>query len=431
MSDVRTPVIVLLLVLASATAGFAGVGAAQQDQVALTITVETEDGQTVGNANLSLSWDGGSKNATTRSNGQVIVDVPAGENVSVDIDDDEYIRNSPYVVEDASSQSVTVEVAPQGTATVTVEASDGAVENARVSLYDGTTRVTTSRTNESGVVTTDPVEQGSYSLLVYKAGFLQNRSSIDIDDSNERTVEISRDTVLVTFNVTDDHFSPAQSIQDATVDIDSRGSLTTSETGQASLTLPVNTRYSVTVTKTNYTNTTKRPFVGESDRTVDVDLNREPSLSIVADNSQMVVNQTNDVTVTDEYGEAVPNATVSVNGTVVAETDADGTLEVPISSVGNTTISVTDGNSSASVVVEVIPRPSNEQPATTTTTTTMVETTTTEAVETTTPEQTTAAGGGADETTTQPATNTGGPGFTPLVALAALLVALALLARRQ
>lgn len=60
--------------------------------------------------------------------------------MSITVDDDQYVRNEPYILQDASSESITVPTAEGGTATVEVADSTGAVDRAIVQLYrDGAT----------------------------------------------------------------------------------------------------------------------------------------------------------------------------------------------------------------------------------------------------------------------------------------------------
>ena len=121
---------------------------AQEDQVTISATVVDQDGRSVGGGiDVTAQWDGGSANGTTASSGQVLLDVPRGANVSIQIDDDRYVRNSPYIVEDATAESVDVPVATSATADITVRNTNNeTVEGARVYLYRGATIVTNQRT---------------------------------------------------------------------------------------------------------------------------------------------------------------------------------------------------------------------------------------------------------------------------------------------
>jgi PGF-CTERM protein len=93
----------------------------------------------------------------------------------------------------------------------------------------------------------------------------------------------------------------------------------------------------------------------------------------------VVVGESTQVTVTDEYGEPVSNATVRIGDSEIGQTDADGRLTVPIDSPGNVTITVADGSLSASTTVESFdPDATPEPTATETATATATETAATE-----------------------------------------------------
>ena len=137
MGSTRITICFCIAMLVGGAAVVPAAVSAQQDQVTVTATVVDQDDRSVGGGvDVQATWDGGSRNATTASNGQVLLDVPRGADVSIQINDDRYIRNIPYDIESARTQSVEVPVAESATAEITVSNTDGEpVENARVLLY--------------------------------------------------------------------------------------------------------------------------------------------------------------------------------------------------------------------------------------------------------------------------------------------------------
>lgn len=406
MSRLLVSVATTVLVVAALAPGAIG-GVAAQEDVALTVTVVDSDGERLGGVTVNATWgDGMSTTDTTLPNGQAGFAVPEGADVQIQIEDDTYLRNFPYTVENVTEESVEVSVARSGTATIAVEDTNGPVENAKVWLFRGPRYVDTRQTGADGMSTTDPVEQGAYGLQVLKAGYVTNTTDITVGPgTNNKTVQIRRDSVPVEFRVTDDTFATPRPIENATVNIQGGASLPTLTNGFASTSVPVNRDYTVTVSKDGYDSVTRSLEVDEEATSLNVSIRRTEAISVTAANDRVVVGESTSVTVTDEYGERVSGATVSVNGSTVGETNANGQATVPIESTGSTSITVETNGLSASTVVEGV-QPAQEATPTVTATVT------------------------ATETTATPTPGEDGPGF----GIAAALVALAgtlLLARRR
>jgi PGF-CTERM protein len=405
MSRLLVSVVTTVLVVAALAPG--AIGGAAADDVTLTVTVVDSDGETLGNIPLSVTWDdgnGGPINQTTAPNGQALFGVPDGADVQIYINDDQYMRNFPYTVENVTDQSVEVPVSLSGQATVTVEDASGPVENANVWVFRDARYVDTRQTGPDGTSTTAPLERGGYGLEVRKAGYVTNKTSLSIGPgTNNKTVQIRRGTVEMQFNVTDDTFATPQPIENATVNIQGGASLPTLSNGFASTTVAVNREYTVTVSKDGYESVTRTIQVGEQRTMLNVSIRRTDAISIEAANDRVVVGESTQVTVTDEYGERVAGATVSAGDSTVGETDANGQLTVPIDAAGNTTITVETDGLSASTVVEGVEPASNEPTATVTQT---------------------------DTPTTTETPGDSGPGFGIVSALVAL-VAILLVARRR
>jgi PGF-CTERM protein len=395
-----------LLVGAGVVAGTA----AAQSQVTLTVTVVDQDGDPLSGIDISATWNdgaGGPSNETTRANGQALIDVPEGANVTLQIHDDEYVRNVPYVVEDAETESIDVAVSESATATVNAVNGDGQpAENARIRLYRDGNYVVDMNAGSDGTITTRPVEEGEYSVIVTKPGFYRNLTTVPVSGETTTTVRIREGSVLLQATVVDDHFDDPRPIRGANLQVESDngfdGTVPTLSDGTASVSVPVNDRYDVTVTKEGYETIERRVSVAEDEKSIDVEIQRTPEITLSPDNRQVVVDANVRLTVTDEYDEPVANATVTRNGTEVGQTDADGEITATVPTAGNVTFTATSGDLTTTTNVTAF-RPDGE--------------TTNGAA--TTPEQT------ATETT-----DGSGPGFTVALTMAALLV-VAVLARRR
>lgn len=394
----------LVLLLVAPVGAFSTAEAAAE--VTLTVSVENRAGEPVKNAELTASWENGSNTKTTASNGKAFVDVPAGANVTITVDHPDYIRNHPYVLQSASEQSVTVPVSQRGQQTIVVADESGPIGDVDVVLRkDG--RIAASGTTDSeGEFASGAIEQGSYTVSVVKPGYYRNTTSLQVGASGQTRVDLERGTVTLTVAVRDPHFSPPATLQNATVRIDSVGQFQTLASGEATVGVPVNTAFSVTVSKPEYESLTTTVRVRESDQRVNVSLNRTPTLTVEPLNRRVVTGESVVVEVTDEYTEPVANATVLLDGEAVGTTDDEGRVTVRIEEPGNhTVVATTDALSSAPVTIKGIAEAGSTPTATATDTST------------------------ASATPTE--TEVGGPGFTLLTALVALGTTLAVLTRRQ
>lgn len=367
MTSGRLSIGVCIVLLVGSVAAVPAAVSAQGDQVTLTVTVEDQNGATVGGVPISVTWDdgdGGPVNATTASNGQALVDVPRGANVSIAVDDEDWVRNTPVTVEDAQEESVDVAVSPAASATVTITDTDGdPVQNTRVLLFRGGEFITDQRTGADGTVTTPAVEEGDYDLFVRKSGYYYNRSGVTLDGETAVNRTIEEGAVSVTFSVTDDHFDPAQSVQGVTVEIPSIGSVQTLSNGQATLSLPVNSDHDIDVRKDEYQLTEQRISVGESQKTVAVTVSRTPQLNVDAPN-RTVLGESVSIEVTDEYGEPVADANVTRDGELVGTTDDTGEVDVTVDSAGQVNYTVAARGNSTTVSIEVFDPSATDEPAT-------------------------------------------------------------------
>lgn len=340
------PRIVLLAgVIVLATVGGPIAGLASGDDVALEIVVETPDGDPVDEATVTATWDGGSDSGETSSNGRVFIDVPEGEDVSIEIEHEEYVRNRPYEVSDASAAEVAITVWEKASASVTVDDDDGPVEDVRVAFRKSGDFVAAHRTDEQGVVDSGVIEAGEYSLRVSKTGYFRETVTLDVENDTAEEVTIERGSVSVGFTALDDHFDPPEPIAEATIE-GADFSTVTQHDGQRSVSLPVNAELSVTLRKDGYETVEASISVGETDMAANVTTRRTPAVNVELSNERVVVGETVEVTVTDEYGDPT-NATVSIDGSSVGAVDEAGSLRVPIESRGEHTVSATVGELSS------------------------------------------------------------------------------------
>lgn len=370
MGGLRTLGVVFVVVLLGAAAAV-GPAAGQEELVTLTVTVETEGGDSVAGVELTATWDGGSETVTTRASGQALVDVPAGADVEIAVDHDEYVRNTPYLVRDATTREVAVPVRREGFAAVSVTDADGAVSGATVRFQDGGLTVANVRTGSNGVAESGPIEHGSYALIVAKPGYFEHQETVTVGNGSEFQVTLERGTAEVSFTVVDDHFEEPRPVRNATIAIEPLGTtLRTLAGGEAGTGLPVNTDYDVTVSKDGYVAATQDLSLGASDRTVSVSINREAAVHLAVANERVVVGETTTATVTNAYDEPIEGAAVTVGGASVGQTDADGEVSVPIESAGAATVRATYEGRDAEVTVEGVEPGGDETPTPTATTST-------------------------------------------------------------
>lgn len=341
--------------LCIAPAGAATAGS----QVTLTVSVVDQGDVAVGGADITASWDGGEATATTASNGRAFVDVPAGADVTVDVEHEDFVRNEPIEVDDATEQDVTVRVALKGNSIVTVEETDGEpLADATVQFRQDGETVLEGETNDSGVVETGVVEQGYYEVHAVKPGYLRETTRYRVGLDTEQSFELERGSVYLDVTVVDDHFDPPRALEEARVRLsDSEGEYGTFRLtgGSSSHSVDVNNRYTLTVLKDGYVEETTRVTVRESDRAVEAATQRLPNLTVERQNSRVVVGEATRLTVVNAYGEPVEGAEILYQGETVAETDGDGEAVVTIEAAGAQEFSAVTGDAdSAPVTIEGI-----------------------------------------------------------------------------
>lgn len=339
----------VLFIAVVATGGAVGQGA---DPVTLTVSVVDQDGDAVGGATVEASWETdsgetGTASGSTASNGQVLLDVPEGSSVELDVDDDTYVRNRPLEIENATARGVELGVTRSGTATVSVvDDRNRSQADARVVVREDGRSVDRGETGSDGVYETARLERGTYNVTVVKPGYYETEREVTVSLNTETTVAIERGTVTLDVRALDDHFDPPEPIETGSVRVSSSvfdGEVSVTE-GTASLNVPVNALYTVEVVKDEYDASPERIRVRESAVSANVTAQRTPELSVTPANDRVLVGETTRVTVRNAYDEPVAGVTVEVDGDEVGETDERGEIDVPISSAGDRTIVARDGD---------------------------------------------------------------------------------------
>ncbi|MFC7186913.1 carboxypeptidase regulatory-like domain-containing protein [Halorubrum yunnanense] len=339
----------VLVVAIVATGGAVGQNA---DPVTLTVSVADQDGDAVSGVAVEATWETdsgetGTASGTTASNGNVLLDVPEGASVDLDVDDDTYVRNRPLEIASASGGDVALGVSRSGTATVAVvDDQNRSQAGARVTVREDGRRVDRGETDGDGVYETARLERGTYEFTVVKPGYYESEREVSVSLNTEATVGIERGTVTLDVQTLDDHFDPPAAIETGSVRVSSSvydAEVSVTE-GTVSLAVPVNAAYTVAVVKDGYDASPERVRVRESSASVNATAQRTPTLSVRPANERVLVGETTRVTVRNAYDEPAVGATVEVDGEAVGETDDRGEVGLPISSAGDRTIVARDGD---------------------------------------------------------------------------------------
>ncbi|MFD1647496.1 carboxypeptidase regulatory-like domain-containing protein [Haloarchaeobius litoreus] len=385
--------------------------------VTLRVTVVNAQGDPLGNAEVTVSYDGQEQTRETVSNGEALFDVPEGVSIEITPSHPMLVKNNPVTIQNVEGNTdVTVTMYPAATGQISVvDGSGNAVADADVQLRkEGrTVLAATGTTGSDGTYTTPELERGNYTIEVTKPGYYEEQTRVTLSGDTDVPVEVEQGSVTVDFSVVDSHFDPAEPIQ-ANIEIeDAGGTIGTFQTdsgGSRSVSLDVNTRYSVTVDREGYESVTRSFRIGENDRSQTFEIQRTPRLTVEPMNTQVVVGQTVRVDVTDEYGEPAVGAEIQIDGETVGTTDESGQATVTVEQAGEVGLTAVNGSVESSAVVIEAFEPRTDAPTATATATP------------------TAAATSQAPTTTGGAGDGGTPGFGVAVALVALVIA-ALLAR--
>lgn len=336
-TSMRNRTVLFVTVVVLGAIGGPTVGLAGAQDVTLTFTVTTAAGDPVSGADLTVSWDGGSEVVTTRSNGQALVDVPEGADVTVEVDHPGYVRNAPYTLSDATEEEVEVTVYQRSSVSLTVTDEDGPVEEVRVVLRKAGAVVEVLSTDASGEVESSVIEAGEYTVNLFEPGYFQQVIALTVQGDTSEEVNIERGSVSVEFRVFDANFDPPRPVADANIE-GADFNVATGSDGRREVSLPVNTDLTVTVEKDGYDTVERTIAVREQPLEVEIDTRKQDVVNLELSNQRVVVGESVQATVTDQYGEPLPGATVYLDGEPVGEPDTEGDLRVTIESGGEHTL---------------------------------------------------------------------------------------------
>ena len=337
-------VVAVVALVAAGGLATADAGAAQDEMVTVELSVTTPDDEPIGGADVVIEWDDGSVETTTRSNGRVLEDVPTGADLDVTLEHDEYVQNVPYQVSDVeANQLIETTMYPPATIDVEVLTEDAAVDGAAVRLRKhGQSRAADEgETGEDGIYSSAAIEEGTYDVRVSKAGYYDERDSVDVEDATEHTIQIERGRLSIDL-VTQDPTPEGPGQVSASVAFERDGShvktVTTSDADTTSVGLDVNTRYELSAERDDYRTSSSVLRTGEEDDEYVLNMTRTRGISMQLDSQAIVVGENLRVEVVDEYERPVEDATVFVDDEERATTDQRGVARVPIERGGDATV---------------------------------------------------------------------------------------------
>lgn len=161
--------------------------------------------------------------------------------------------------------------------------------------------------------------------------------------------------MTLSVQVTDERGGESMSVEDAQVSVGSIGAVRTLGSGEASLSVPVNTQVGVEVTKDGYETDSRQKTIKEEPVEMAFQINRTPGLTVNLENTRVVSGERLSLTVLNEYDESVEEATIRLNGESADETDSDGTAAVFLNMSGDYELVAVKGTrESAPVTVRAV-----------------------------------------------------------------------------
>lgn len=334
----------------------------QQQKTDIDVIVEDRNGNRLSDIEVVVSGSEGEiESDTTTSQGSALLEGPVNQRVELTVNDTdgEFVRNlQPLRVRTSTLDGpVTIQMAPRGQIDFSVVDSNGEqIQDARLRLshLDDPRNVETVFTDADGTATVSNIEQRTYSVDVLRAGYNRAEATVELNsDSNTSTVELERNSVNVDITVVDDHFEEPRPLDGVTVDIPKTGgSPLPTDDGQTQARLPVNDDYQLTTLLDGYQETTTVLSLGQAPTDIQLQTQRDPSLSINQLQNAIVVGQPTQVTVTNAYDEPVEDAAVSLNGETVGRTDTQGQIVFNITQAGNNTIEASANGLSDSTTLQ-------------------------------------------------------------------------------
>lgn len=362
----RTLFSVVIIILVAVMTGTAASAASGQQQVTITVTVVDQNDEPIANTQLEAIWNGGSSTAVTKSNGKAFLDVPAGADVEILVSHNDYTRNLPYELTDASAESITIEVAEKAEASITVSDSDGPVEDARVRFWQNGQIIVSKATDTRGVMDSGVIEAGEYRVTVTQPGYYRESVRLTVRNEAQEEIQIEHGTVTVTFNVLDENFNPPKPVAGASITGDEIGSVRTQANGVQQVSIPVNSKVEVTVEKDGFETVTQSIAVKEENTNVEISTRKNPDISFGFLNDRVVVGEQIHVTITDQYGQPVEDSVIYLDGNRMGKTDENGVLLVKLEEPGEHTVYAESGSLSSEThtVTGVVPMEQSDSEAT-------------------------------------------------------------------
>jgi len=331
-----------------------------QEETTMTISVTDENETPIPGATVTAQWEAGENyeagedSAETRSNGDVLLDVPTNATVELTAEHPEYVQNIPVRVEDPT-EDATLEMREPGSVTFTViDTEENSVDNVRLRIrHRNSAIVDVVKTNQNGVVEVQELEQRPYTVDTIRPGYLTNTTQFEITTQTEaHRIQIESKNVEIEFSVIDSYLE--EPLEGATISMDDSPAGTTTSDGTQVSRRGVNDNYEITVEKDGYETRSREIRLGEEPTTVNMSLRRTPEISIDQLQTSVVTGQQTQVTITNAYGDPVSGATISVNGAEVAETNEQGVAMFQVNQTGDNEILAQSANLQDSATIRGI-----------------------------------------------------------------------------
>ena len=330
--------LVAIAVITVAIGVGAGTVAAQSDdRVVLEVELTKSDDGSLGNATVTAQWDNNEASTTSLVDGVARMEVPRDEDLTIQISHEEYIRNHPIEVEDYEGDRVETTLYPKAEATIEVVDSEGALQNATVRMWKRSADrlAANGMTGTDGTFETPVIEAGDYSVEVTRPGYTSVRTELQVDNETTETILLTSDSADVDVRTRDAvlNESIGANIRVISDDETVLTTRTSADRGARTLSLPVNTDYTISFSKDGYESVNRSLDLEEDDRELTTNMTRLQDLVVTPDNDNIVINETLRVTVTDEYERPVEDATVSL-GEETVETDENGEATLNATTAG-------------------------------------------------------------------------------------------------
>ena len=319
-------VVVVLIILAAVPP----VAAQESNLTTITVEVIDEEREPIQGVTVIAEWGADSVSADTASNGMVLVDVPRGEQIEITINHPDYVRNFPYVIDNADQQRIELDVSERSSLSVGVDTNSGPIADARVTLTMDDRTVASGNTSQEGIFSVETLEAGEYTLTAEKRTYYTINRTIEVDGETNINLNLNTGGVTTEFIIVDPHFSPPESVSGATVSISGIGDVQTLGDGRAVARIPINTEVPVTVTKPKYEDIKRTLMINESGQTRTYELTRRPQLNITTASDRIIAGESVSIEVTNAYEEPAPDVIITRNAESVGQTNENGELTVSI-----------------------------------------------------------------------------------------------------